>query len=135
MQLKEINRSKIAVERKKRLERQKGKPQENTIKDEDSDINKIKDSNKKKTVKKNVVKKAEKGNNKRKTVKKNVVKKAEKDKQKIIEDNVDDNVQGKIDKSDHIEEESNVTITKEERAERFKRLHAIAQDMIKKWNK
>lgn len=76
---------------------------------------------------------------KKKTTKKRIVdKKALKEKQKAVAEKVmDDAREGKINiEKDSLEEEreSKVVISKEERAERFKRLHAIAQGMMKKWN-
>lgn len=76
---------------------------------------------------------------KKKTTKKRIVdKKALKEKQKAVAEKVmDDAREGNINiEKDSLEEEggSKVVISKEERAERFKRLHAIAQGMMKKWN-
>lgn len=113
MQLKEINRN--GIERKKRLERHK--------KVIESDIKEV--ITQEKTTKENLA-------IKKRTIKKRVIdKKARKDKQKAIAEKAMDDVE-----KNYLEEEekSKVVVTKEERAERFKRLHAIAQDTIKKWN-
>ena len=87
---------------------------------------------KKKTVKDNLT-------IKKKATKKRIVdKKALKEKQKAVAEKVmDDAREGNINiEKDSLEEEGGpkVVISKEERAERFKRLHAIAQGMMKKWN-
>lgn len=68
------------------------------------------------------------------TRKKAIDKKAMKEKQKIISEKAMDsahNIYTVTAENPH-EGDSRVIITKEERAERFKRLHAIAQDMINK---
>lgn len=122
-QLKEINRSEI-VEHKKRLEKHK-KAIETGLKGATTKEKIAKDS----------------GTIKKKSVKKSVAdKKARKDKQKAISEEAMGNAQKKninIEKSSLGEgpEESKAIITKEERAERFKKLNAIAREMTKNWNK
>lgn len=109
MQLKEIKRNE-RIERKKRLEKHK-KVIEDDIKDK---------ATQEKTAKKNIV------------TKKRADRKAIKERQKAVtEKAMEDAHKGNI---DSLEEGSKVAITKEERAKRFKTLHAVAQDMIKKWN-
>ena len=119
MQLKEIDRNKI-IEHKKRLEKHK-----KAIK---SNIEEV--VTREQTAKENLAIKIKK---------KAITKKAFKERQKVVAEKVmDDARKGKItiekDSLEEEPEEPKVTITKEERAERFKRLHTIAQDMMKKWN-
>lgn len=129
MQLKEINRKEI-IEHKKRLEKHK-----KAIESDVSNSNMLSKEvmTQKKTAKEN-------GATKKKTIKKRIIdKKAMKEKQKAIAEKVMDDVhKGKINlEKNYLEEkpeEPKTVITKEERAKRFKRLHAIAQDMMKKWN-
>jgi len=133
-QLKEINRNEI-VEHKKRVEKRK-KAIESDVKEVMFQEETVKESD---TIKKKTVK--ENDTIKKKTVKKSVAdKKVIRDKQKAISEEAMGNAQKKkinIEKSSHEEgsEEPKVVITKEERAERFKKLNAIAQEMTKKWNK
>lgn len=123
MQLKKINRNEI-VEHKKRLDKHK-KVIEGDIKEVTTQEKTVGNND---TIKEETVKK--------KTVKKSVAyKKAKRDKQKIISEEAMNNVNKGKAKIAELPEESKVTITKEERAERFKRLNALARDMTKKWNK
>lgn len=122
MQLKEINIKEI-IEHKKRLEKHK-KAIENDVKEVATQEKTVKDNDatKKKTIKKRIIDK-----------------KAMKERQKVIAEKLmDDARKGKINigynSLEEYPEESKVVIIKDERAERFKRLHAIAQDMMKKWN-
>lgn len=121
MQLKEKNRNEIAVH-KKRLEKHRDAIER--------DVEKA-------TTKDKVV---ENIATKKKVTKKRVIdKKAMKERHKAIAEKVmDDALKGKadIEKNSLKEEreESTTVITKEERAKRFKRLHAMVQDMIKKRN-
>ncbi len=110
MQQKEIDRNEL-VEHKKRLEKHK----------------KAIESNEMNTQKKEA------------TIKKKATKKAFKEKQQVAAKKaMEKALKGDIDTEEStIEEEpkeSQVVITKEERAERFKRLHAMVQDMMKKQN-
>lgn len=75
------------------------------------------------------------GSVKKKTVKKNAEhKNVKKDKQKImVEDAVNNAHKGKA-SAENLPGEDQVVISKEERAERFKRLNAIAQNITNKWN-
>lgn len=129
MQLKEKNRNEI-IEHKKRLEKRK--------KAIESDVSNSNMLSKEVTTQEKTAN--ENGAIKKKTIKKRIVdKKALKEKQKAVTEKVmDDAREGKINiEKDSLEEEpekSKAVITKEERAERFKRLHTIAQDMMKKWN-
>lgn len=129
MQLKEINRDEI-IEHKKRLEKHK-KAIESDVSNSNMLLKEV--MTQKKTAKEN-------GATKKKTIKKRIIdKKAMKEKQKAIAEKVMDDVhKGKINlEKNYLEEkpeEPKTVITKEERAKRFKRLHAIAQDMMKKWN-
>jgi hypothetical protein len=128
MQLKEINRDKI-VERKKRVEKHK--------KAIESDIP---NSN---MLSKDVATQEKAANDsdviKKKTKKRIIDKKTMKEKQKAVSEKVmEDARKEKIDLEDYAlekePEEPKVVITKEERAERFKRLNAMVQDMMKKQN-
>lgn len=79
------------------------------------------------------------GTIKKKTTKKRVIdKKAIKKKQQAIAEKAMENARKEDinieDDSLEEREETKVTITKEERAERFKRLHTMVQDMMKKRN-
>ena len=76
------------------------------------------------------------------TKKKAIYKKAMNDKRKIASEKImDDTNKEKINIGKNSEEEpeelkeSKVAITDEERAERFKRLHTIAEDMMKNYHK
>lgn len=127
MQLKEINRDKI-IERKRRLERHKKAIEEDT-KEVTTQEKTVNDNV---TIKDNIV-------TKKKAIKKRVIdKKAIKERHKAVAEKVmDDILKGNISIEKNYpeeEKEPKVVITKEERAERFKRLHAIAQDMMNKWN-
>jgi hypothetical protein len=119
MLLREINRT----EHKKRLEMRK--------KSIEGDIKEV--ITQEKTAKENLA-------IKKKTTKKKVVdKKAMREKQKAVAEKIMDDVrQGNINIEKNLleeePEESKVVITKEERAERFKRLHAMVQEMMKKRN-
>lgn len=135
MQLKEKNRNEI-IGHKKRLEIHK-----KVIESDVSNSNMLSSNSnmlskevttQEKTTKENLA-------IKKKTTKKRIIdKKALKEKQKAVAEKVmDDAREGKINiEKDSLEEEgeSKAVISKEERAERFKRLHAIAQGMMKKWN-
>lgn len=128
MQLKDINRNEI-IEHKRRLEKQK-KAIESDVKEVTAQEKTADDNGR--LIKKKIIKK--------RIIKKRIIdKKAIKKKQKAVAEKImDDASKGKINiEKDSLEEEPEepkVVITKGERAERFKRLHAIAQDMMKKWN-
>jgi len=129
MQLKEINRNEI-IEHKKRLEKHK--------KAIESDV-----SNSNMLVKEVTVQEKTADDNdvikKKATKKRTKDKKAIREKQRVIAEKAMNNaLKRNIDIEENLlkeePEESKIVITKEERAERFKRLHAIAQDLMKKRN-
>jgi hypothetical protein len=130
MRLKEVNKNEI-IDHKKRLEKHK--------KAIESDVSNSNMLSKEVTTQEKTVNDSD--TTKKKTIKKSATaKKVRKDKQKIIEEKaMDDALKEKVNiEKDYLEEEpkeQKVVITKEERAERFKRLNAIAQEMTKKWNK
>lgn len=128
MQLKEIDRNKIA-EHKIRLKKHK-KAIENDV--SNSNVLSKEVMTQEKTVNDN-------GVIKKKTAKKKIIdKKAMNDRHKAIAEKLMDDVrEGNINIGRNLKEypeESKVVITKEERADRFKRLHTMVQDMMKKRN-
>jgi hypothetical protein len=129
MQVREKNRNEI-IEHKKRIEKHK-----KSIESDVSNSNMLseeviiqeKTANENIAIKKKVIKK------------KKIDKKAMREKQNAAAEKVmDDARKGNINIEKNLieeePEESKVVITKEERAERFKRLHAMVQDMMKKQN-
>lgn len=117
MQLKEKNVNKM-IEHKKRLEKHR-----KTIENDTKDV-----ETKEKTTKDEGVRK------KKVTTKRKIDNKAIKEKQKAIAKKALEKIhEGHIDdKENLLSGESKVIITKEERAERFKRLNAMVKNMMKK---
>jgi hypothetical protein len=135
MQLKEINRNKI-TEHKRRLEKHK-----KVIESDVSNSNVL--SSNSNMLSKEVMTQEKTANDngviKKKIAKKKIIdKKAMNDRHKAIAEKLMDDVrEGNINIGRNLKEypeESKVVITKEERADRFKRLHTMVQDMIKKRN-
>ncbi len=123
MQLKEKKRNEV-IEQKKRLEKHRKAIEDDVAIQEKTTIDNLATDN---LVADNLA-------TKKKVTKKRIIdKKAIKERQKTIPEKVmeEHDHEGKIEKSSE-EEETKIIITKEERAERFKRLHAMVLDMTQK---